>query len=64
VSIPIATRAASASRVLAELIESGLRAVDRERSRFLDLFERLAQANDPAEKARLEEELARPTFGD
>jgi hypothetical protein len=38
--------------------------VDRERGRFLDLVERLARAKVPAEKARLEEELVRLTFGD
>jgi predicted DNA-binding protein len=58
------SRRTSASRVLVELVESGLEAVDREKQHFLDLAERLAQSKDPAEQARLKDELARLTFGD
>ena len=57
-------RRTSASRVLIDLVESGLEARDREKQHFLDVAERLAQATDPAEQARLKEELARMTFGD
>ena len=57
-------RRTSASRVLVDLVESGLEAAEREKQRFLDLAERLAQSNAPAEQARLKAELARLTFGD
>lgn len=58
------SRRTSASRVLVDLVESGLDAADRERQHFLDVAERLAQSKDPAEQARLKDELARLTFGD
>jgi hypothetical protein len=54
----------SASRVIAELVESGLQVQDAERDQFLQLADRLASSEDPAEQARLKEELARLTFGD
>ncbi len=54
----------SASRVLVDLIESGLEAKDREKEHFLDVAERLARSEDAEEIARLKEELARLTFGD
>ncbi len=57
-------RRTSASRVLVDLIESGLETKDKEKQRFLLLVERLAQSKDPAEQARLKEELARLTFGE
>ena len=53
----------SASRVLVALIQSGLQAQERERERFMELAERLASVSDPAEQARIKEELARMTFG-
>ncbi len=58
------SRRTSASRVLADLVESGLEAADREKRHFLDVAERLARSKDPAEQARLKDELARLTFGD
>ena len=58
------SRRTSANRVLVELIESGLEAVDNEKQRFLDVAERLAQSDNPAEQERLKDELARLTFGD
>lgn len=58
------SRRTSASRVLVDLVEAGLDAADREKQHFLDVAERLAQAKDPAEQARLKDELARLTFGD
>jgi hypothetical protein len=57
-------RKASASRVITELVESGLEAQERERQRFLDLADRLARSTESAEQKRLKEELARLTFGD
>jgi hypothetical protein len=53
----------SASRVLVDLVEAGLAARESEKRRFLDLADRLARSDDPAEQARLKEELARLTFG-
>ncbi len=53
----------SASRVIAELVESGLEAQEHERRQFLDLADRLTRSTDPAERKRLKEELARITFG-
>jgi len=58
------SRRTSASRVLVDLVESGLDAADREKQHFLDVAERLAQSKDPAEQARMKDELARLTFGD
>jgi hypothetical protein len=55
---------ASTSRVIAELVESGLQAQDAERDRFLQLADRLTRSKDPAEQERLKGELARVTFGD
>ena len=57
-------RKTSASRVLFDLIESGLETKDAERRRFLQLVERLAQSEDPEEQKRLKSELARMTFGE
>jgi hypothetical protein len=53
----------SASRVIAELIESGLEAKERERLDFFDLADRLTKSADVKERERLKEELARLTFG-
>jgi hypothetical protein len=53
----------SASRVLVDLVEAGLAARESEKRRFLDLADRLARSDDPAEQARIKEELARLTFG-
>jgi len=54
----------SANRILVELIESGLEAREKERTRFLELADRLAGARDPEEQSRLKEKLARMTFGE
>ncbi len=56
-------RRTSASRILADLVEKGLDAGEAEKKRFLDLADRLARSKDPAEQARIKEELARLTFG-
>ncbi len=56
-------RRTSASRVLVELIETGLEAKAAEKERFLDLARRFKEATDPRESERLREELARLTFG-
>ncbi|HEX9732064.1 MAG TPA: hypothetical protein VGG06_08740 [Thermoanaerobaculia bacterium] len=57
-------RRTSASRILVELIESGLEARERERRRFFELTDRLTQSRDPEEQRLLKEELARMTFGE
>ena len=57
-------RRTSVSRILVDLVEAGLAAKEAEKRRFLDLADRLACADAPAEQARLKEELARLTFGD
>ena len=54
----------SASKVLVELVESGLAAREAEKQRFMELAERLARSTSLAEQARLKEELAKLTFGD
>ena len=53
----------SASRVIAELVESGLQVRERERQDFLDLADRLSRSRDPEEQRQLKNELARRTFG-
>jgi len=53
----------SASRVLVDLVEAGLAAREAEKKRFFDLADRLARTEDPAEQARIKEDLARMTFG-
>ena len=57
-------RRTSASRVLVDLIESGLETKEREKQRYLDLLEQLRRSEDPAEQGRITAELARLTFGE
>ncbi len=57
-------RRTSASRVLVDLIESGLAAKETEKRHYLDLIERLRRSEDPAEQERITAELARLTFGE
>ncbi len=54
----------SASRTLVRLIEDGLETRAREKQRFLELADRLARSEEPAEQSRLKADLARLTFGD
>ncbi len=54
----------SASRVIVELIETGLEARDREKQEFFELADRLVRSSDASEQARLKKELARRTFGE
>ena len=58
------TSKTSASRVIAELIESGLEAREQEKKRFLELADKLTRSAQPKEQKRLKEELARMTFGE
>ena len=57
------TGEASASQVVVELIERGLEAHDRERQRFMQLTDRLAQSTGDAEEKQVTEELADMIFG-
>lgn len=57
-------RRLSSSRVIVELIETGLAARERERARFLELADRLTASRSRAEQKRLKAELARLTFGE
>jgi metal-responsive CopG/Arc/MetJ family transcriptional regulator len=54
----------SASRVLVDLIETGMRAKEAKHQRFFELTDRLAEATDPAERKQLQEELACMTFAE
>ena len=54
----------STSRMLVELIESGIESKDAEKQRFFELTERLTASDDPEEQKRIKEELARMTFGE
>jgi hypothetical protein len=54
----------SASRVIVELIETGLEDREREKKRFFELADRLADSSDKSERKRLKTELARMTYGE
>jgi metal-responsive CopG/Arc/MetJ family transcriptional regulator len=54
----------SSSRVIVELIETGLEARELEKREFLELADRLTRSSDAAEQARIKAELARRTFGE
>jgi hypothetical protein len=58
------SRRTSASRVLVDLIESGLEAREAEKRRFFDLARRFRESSDAAESERLREELAHMIFGE
>ena len=58
------TRKTSASRVVVDLIEAGIQAKKVEKQRFFSLANRLTESDDPTERQRIKEELARITFGD
>jgi len=54
----------STSRVITELIESGLDAREQEKKRFFEIADQLSRSRDPEEQKRFKEELARMTFGE
>jgi len=58
------TEKTSTSRVLVDLIETGLASKEAEKERFFSLTTRLTESTDPAEQERLKSELARMTFGE
>lgn len=57
-------RRTTVSRVLVDLIESGLDAKEREGHRYSDLLERLRSSSDPGEQERLTAELSQLTYGE
>jgi metal-responsive CopG/Arc/MetJ family transcriptional regulator len=57
------TKGLSSSKVIADLVESGLAAKEREKERFFELAEQLAKSTSPSQQRRLKAELARLTFG-
>ncbi len=57
------TSRVSTSRVIADLVQTGLRAQEQERRHFSTLVDRLAGAKNANEKAAIKAELARLTFG-
>jgi hypothetical protein len=57
------TRGLSSSKVIADLVETGLAAKEREKERFFELAERLARSTSRVEQKRIKAELARLTFG-
>jgi hypothetical protein len=57
-------RRTSQSRVIVDLIESGLEAKEREKRHYLELLERLRCTQDAGERERITAELARLTFGE
>ncbi|MGA2630052.1 MAG: hypothetical protein ABSG54_07520 [Terriglobia bacterium] len=58
------TRRTSASRILVDLIETGLESERREKEHFFALANRLTESKDSTEREKLKEELARMTFGE
>jgi hypothetical protein len=58
------TRNISASRVLVDLIETGLKTKADEREHFLALARRFKESTDPIVSERLREELAQLIFGE
>jgi hypothetical protein len=56
-------RHTSASRVLVELIEAGLESKEQEKKRFFELADRLETSEDPVERQKIKEALAKLTFG-
>jgi len=56
-------RHVSGNRTIVDLLSDGITAYEQRRAAFLELADRFQKSTDPAETARLREELARMTFG-
>lgn len=54
----------SASRIIVDLIESGIQAREWEKNRFFELADRLARSSDAKEQKQLKAELAHMTFSE
>jgi hypothetical protein len=59
-----AGRHVSGNRAIVDLLGDAITAYEQRRAAFLELADRFQKSTDPAESARLREELARMTFGD
>jgi hypothetical protein len=57
------SRHVSSNRAIVDLLSDGITAYEQRRTAFLELADRFQKSTDPAETARLREELARMTFG-
>ena len=58
-----ASRRVSGNRAIVDLLADAIAAYEQRRAAFLELADRFQKSTDPAETARLREELARMTFG-
>ena len=58
-----ASRRVSVNRAIVDLLGDAITAYEQRRSAFLELADRFQKSTDPAETARLREELAQMTFG-
>jgi hypothetical protein len=58
-----AGRRVSGNRAIVDLLADAIAAYEQRRAAFLELADRFQKSTDPAESARLREELARMTFG-
>ena len=58
-----ASRHVSGNRAIVDFLEDAIAAYERRRTAFLELADRFQKSTDPAETARLREELAHMTFG-
>jgi metal-responsive CopG/Arc/MetJ family transcriptional regulator len=56
-------RHVSGNRAIVDLLGDAITAYQQRRAAFLELADRFQKSTDPAETARLREELARMTFG-
>lgn len=59
-----AARHVTGNRAIVDLLEEAIAAYDKRRNAFFDLADRFQKSTDPAETARLREELAKITFGE
>jgi hypothetical protein len=56
-------RHVSGNRAIVDLLDDAIAAFEQRRTAFLELADRFQKSTDPAETARLREELAQMTFG-
>ena len=64
IDVIAASRHVSGNRAIVDLLGDAITAYEQRRAAFLELADRFQKSTDPAETARLREELARMTFGD